>query len=63
MTVNLVQEYAKSKGYDRAVFLKTWNGYQCYEPVAKGDGISFVGLPLVILVKGKQSACQHLKKP
>ncbi|CAL7909873.1 hypothetical protein [Fusobacterium necrophorum] len=50
MTLNKIVEFAKNQGYDNVKFLKQWNGYSCYEPYFS-DGISFTGLPLVILVK------------
>ena len=53
MTVNKVQAFAQSNGYDDVVYLKDWKGYQCYEPVMKGNDVSYIGLPLVILVQGE----------
>lgn len=51
MTQNDILTFAKENGYDGAVYLKEWNGYQCYEPTIN-DGISYMGLPLIILTKG-----------
>lgn len=48
-----VLTFAKEKGYDSAVFLKKWRGYNAYEPIFENADVSFVGLPLVILKKGK----------
>ncbi|MBB5183428.1 hypothetical protein [Catenisphaera adipataccumulans] len=45
-----VKQFAKQHGYDFASFLSEWNGYRCYEPEFEGDGMNFVGLPLIILV-------------
>lgn len=48
-----IKEFAKNQGYDEAIYLKDWKGYECYEPIS-GDDITYTGLPLVILVKGDE---------
>lgn len=53
MTPNRVTEFAKSKGFTGAEYLKKWNGYECYEPTM-GDSDYFTGLPIVIMVKGEE---------
>ncbi len=49
-----ITQFATENGYSGAEFLKTWNGYNVYEPmfddVEPGEFVS-VGLPLVILEK------------
>lgn len=47
-----VKEFAKEQGYDDALPLGKWRGYDAYEPVFEG-GIAYVGPPLMILVKGE----------
>lgn len=47
-----IKQFAKEQGYDDAVYLNKWRGYDCYEPVFDGEGVSYVGLPYIILVKG-----------
>lgn len=46
-----VIEFARKNGYETAVKAVDWNGYECYEPVMDKDEISYIGAPLVILVK------------
>lgn len=45
-----IEEFAIRNGYKTASFLCKWNGFDCYEPIVDEDRISFVGLPLLILV-------------
>lgn len=45
-----IEEFAINNGYKTASFLCERNGYDCYEPIVDEDVISFVGLPLLILV-------------
>lgn len=52
MTLEEVIRFAKEQGYDSAVPLDPWRGFDVYEPVFEGEGVPRVGLPLVILVKG-----------
>jgi len=52
MKIEEVKAFAKKHGYDDAVYLEKWKGFDVYEPVFDGDEPSFVGVPLVILVKG-----------
>ena len=44
--------FAKAQGYDDASYIGKWKEYEVYEPVYSGDDVSFVGVPLLILVKG-----------
>jgi len=47
-----VLQFAKTRGYDSIrKRRKTWNGYDVYEPIYRKGVISYIGLPLVILVK------------
>lgn len=43
--------FAKKQGYDNALYIGKWKEYEAYEPVFDGDDVSFVGVPLLILVK------------
>ncbi len=45
----LVDEFAKSQGYEKAEYLCEWRGYKCYEPIVAEGEMSYVGLPLLIL--------------
>lgn len=45
----LINEFAKSQGYETAEYLCEWRGYKCYEPIIAEGEMSFVGLPLLIL--------------
>jgi hypothetical protein len=47
-----VKEFAREQGYDDAISLGKWRGFDAYEPVFDGD-VAYVGPPLMILVKGK----------
>lgn len=48
-------EFAKKRGYESVEYLKDWHGFRCYEPVYRMDNpVSYIGLPLVILVKGNE---------
>lgn len=49
-----VNAFAKEHGYEKAEYLKDWNGYKCYEPIMNETETSFIGLPLVILVKNDE---------
>ena len=53
MNFEKIKAFAKDNGYTTAKRLDDWNGYEVYEPVMNGDGISFIGPPLVILVKNE----------
>lgn len=50
MDDNLVNNFARLNGYDSAKYLCDWNGYSCYEPIFSNNELSYVGLPLLILV-------------
>jgi hypothetical protein len=52
MKIEKVKAFAKEQGYDDAVYLEKWKGFDVYEPVFNGDDVSIVGVPLIILVKG-----------
>lgn len=54
MTLDAITKFAKKQGYRSVKELKPWNGYKVYEPVFDDDSIAFIGLPLVILVKGQK---------
>lgn len=43
--------FAKTQGYDDVLHIGKWKEYEAYEPIYSGD-VSFVGVPLLILVKG-----------
>lgn len=45
--------FAKEQGYDDVLHIAKWKDYEVYEPVFNGDDVSFVGVPLIILVKDK----------
>lgn len=47
-------EFAISQGYETALRLKNWKGFEVYEPIMKKDEVSYTGLPLLILVKGDE---------
>lgn len=49
-----VIEFARSQGYETALRLKNWKGYEVYEPMVSKDEVSFTGIPLVILVRGEE---------
>jgi hypothetical protein len=52
MKNNRIIAFAKQHGYDNAIYLGKWKGYDAYEPVFDGADVSFVGLPFIILAKG-----------
>lgn len=43
-------DFAKKEGYESAKFKCEWQGYKCYEPILESGVISYIGLPLMILV-------------
>ncbi len=49
-----VIEFAQSQGYETALRLKNWKGFEVYEPIMKKDEVSYTGLPLLILVNGDE---------
>ena len=51
MKIEEVKAFAKKQGYDDVLYLEKWKGFDVYEPVFDGDEPSFVGVPLVVLVK------------
>lgn len=54
MNINKIIAFAKENGYSGAVYLNEWRGYSCYEPTFSDDEVAFVGLPLIIMVKGDE---------
>jgi len=54
MKIRDIKKFANTHGYDTVAFLKKWKGYDVYEPINEDNKISFVGLPLVILVKNSE---------
>ena len=49
--------FAKANGYDGAIPLGKWRGYDAYEPTFDGadeDSVVCVGPPLMILAKGDE---------
>jgi hypothetical protein len=56
MTKQKIIAFARSKGYDGAMYSGKWNGYEVYEPTVKGsteEDPAIIGVPLIILVKGE----------
>lgn len=50
-------QFAKSNGYDGAIPLGKWRGYDAYEPTFEGadeEAVAHVGPPLMILAKGDE---------
>lgn len=45
-----IEEFAVGQGYASASYLCEWNGFSCYEPISEPNEVSFIGLPLLILV-------------
>lgn len=54
MNINKIIKFANENGYSGAVYLNEWRGYSCYEPTFDDEDVSFVGLPLIIMVKGDE---------
>ena len=52
MKIKQVKDFAKQQGYDDALSIGKWKGFDAYEPVFNGEEPSFIGVPLLILVKG-----------
>ncbi len=52
MKIEQVKEFVKQQGYDDALPIGKWKGFDAYEPVFDGEDTSFIGVPLLILVKG-----------
>ena len=45
-------EYAKRHGFATAQWLKSWNGFDCWEAVySETDETSYIGYPKIILEK------------
>ena len=52
MSLEKILEFAKDHGYASVKKMKPWRGYDVYEPIFDDENdISFVGEPLLILVK------------
>lgn len=52
-----ILQFAKENGYDDIIPLGKWREYDAYEPTFTGtedEPLSFVGPPLMILVKGEE---------
>jgi hypothetical protein len=54
MNINTVIDYAKGQGYDGAVYSGKWGEYTVYAPTLEDRKIAYVGMPLVILVRGEE---------
>lgn len=52
MKIEKVKDFAKQQGYDDVLPIGKWKGFDAYEPVFNGEEPSFIGVPLLILVKG-----------
>lgn len=46
-----VLEFAKKKGYSSVEHLGQWLGYDVYDLIMDDEEVSYIGLPLVALVK------------
>lgn len=49
MCLSKVLKFANEHGYNSATFLCEWKGFKCYEPNLGENGVSYIGLPLLIL--------------
>lgn len=49
-----ILKFAQKQGYEQIQYLEKWRDYDVYEPMFNYDGISYIGLPLVILVKNNE---------
>jgi len=49
----IVAEFAKKHSYKGAKYIGDWKEYKVYEPYTNDQQVSYVGLPLVILVNDK----------
>ncbi len=52
MTEDQILNFAIDQEYDNFSYIGKWREYEVYEPLFDYEGISYVGLPLIILVKG-----------
>lgn len=52
MKIEKVKDFAKQQGYDDVLPIGKWKGFDAYEPVFNSEEPSFIGVPLLILVKG-----------
>lgn len=48
-----IKNFAKYHGYEDAKYIGKWREYKVYEPIFSKGEISYIGLPLVILVNKK----------
>ncbi len=48
-----VDKFAQEHGYKGAKYIGVWKNYKVYEPYIDDKQVSFIGLPLVILVNEK----------
>jgi hypothetical protein len=51
MTEDQILKFAIDQEYDDIKYIGKWKEYEVYEPLFDYEGISYVGLPLIILVK------------
>jgi len=51
MDITKVMQFAKEQGYKTAEPIGSWRGYDIYEPIYSKDEVSYIGLPLMIMVK------------
>lgn len=52
MEIEKVKAFAKKQGYDDVLYIGKWKEFDAYEPVLKGEDVSFTGVPLLIFVHG-----------
>lgn len=46
-----VLEFAKKKGYSSVKYIGKWLGYDVFDLIMDDEEVSYIGLPLVALVK------------
>lgn len=54
MNIKEIIKFAEECGYNGATYLNEWRGHSCYEPTFADEGTFYVGLPLIIMVKGDE---------
>jgi hypothetical protein len=50
---NAVIDFAKANGYETAEYLCDWRDFHCFEPILNPGEISFIGLPLLVLMDSR----------
>jgi hypothetical protein len=50
-TPNKVVQFIKENGFDKAVYLTHWEGYEVYEARYNSEEVPFIGLPQFILYR------------